>query len=108
MRKGMILIMAISCAGCVSAVSDGLDTAPEWFQKRQEELKGSNYPSLEAAVKLKEASDDSPWDKIKSDLDVAVRDLKAGDTGPVTITAEEMRAWAAQQQALVAKGEDPY
>ena len=108
MRKGMIVIMAVSCAGCVSAVSEGFDNAPEWFEERREELAGSGYPDLKTAKNLEVAAENAPWDAIEKDITIAVRQMKANDPGPVTFTEEDMRAWAAKQRALVAKGEEPY
>lgn len=104
----MILILAASCAGCVSTVSDGFENVPEWFEQRRGELAGSSYPDLKSAVKLSDETESAPWNKIEDDLTLAMRDMKRSDPGGVTITAEEMRAWASEQQALVAKGEEPY
>jgi hypothetical protein len=108
MRKGMIAILAVSCAGCVSAVSDGFDNVPEWFEERRDELNGEGYPSLKATENLKKDENSVPWSKIENDIAVGVRDLKKNDPGTVTITEAEMRAWAAKQKALVDKGEEPY
>lgn len=108
MRFSPILLLSVMTAGCTSIVSDSIDAAPEWFQERKEQLSGEGYPSFEQAAKMNADVEEAPWKVIAADLAVALKEMKAADPGPVTMTAADMRAWAAEQKALVAKGEEPY
>lgn len=107
-RFGAILLTSVCVSGCVSAVSDGFEAAPEWFQERQANFKGNDYPSFEQAAQMDEAEEVLPWKTIRSDLMQGKLAIDNANAGPVTVTSEDMRAWAAEQKALVAKGEEPY
>ena len=108
MRFALIILMAASATGCVSAVSESIDAAPEWFDARRAELSGQGYPSLKQASNLEFETGLAPWREIEQDLNIALREMKQQDPGPVTTTEADMRAWAAEQKELVAKGEEPY
>lgn len=108
MRINPIILFSILATGCTGIVSESFDAAPEWFQEKREELSGQGYPSFKQAESLMENEEEAPWGEISRDLALALRQMQAADPGPVTMTAEDMRAWANAQKALVAKGEEPY
>ncbi len=107
-RVILTTISAIALTSCVSSVGSTLDGVPAWFSERQEDLSHEGYPSLQTANALSIEDSETPWDDIRSDLVEAQAEMDANDPGPVSITAAEMRAWAAEQISLVDKGEEPY
>ena len=109
MRLVLIFAVAMGVSACQSASSIASATGPEWFETRREALAGSDYPDLERVSKQNfEANSLAPWASMQRDLARAQRAMIA-ETGPVDfVSAEEMRAWAREQQRLVAQGEEPY
>jgi hypothetical protein len=107
-RFALIIVTTGILSGCTSVVTDSLESAPEWFQSRKDELSGQGYPSIQEATKLNGKTGLAPWDKISADLAASRADMEESAPGPVNVTEAEMRAWAAAQRRLVAKGEEPY
>lgn len=108
MRYAPILVLSVFAAGCTSIVSDSLDSAPEWFKERKTELEGEGYPTFEQAAKMQQEVELAPWNEIQRDLQLVMRDMQRSAPEPVKMTAADMRAWADEQKALIAKGEEPY
>lgn len=106
-RIALALVSAMTLSGCVSAMSE-LDYVPDWFEARRESIGEQSYPSIQSARVLQTGQSGTPWRNIQRDLARAERDMRRDAPGPIRVTAEEMRAWAAQQRAIVAKGEEPY
>ncbi len=103
-----IILMSAFSAGCVSSVSDGFESAPEWFDERREQLAGEGYPSFRQVSEMQSDVETAPWRDIEKELDTAYKEIERADLGAVKVTEADMRAWAAEQKALVAKGEEPY
>lgn len=108
MTKCLILLACVPLIGCVTSLGDSLEGAPEWFEDRRAELSGEDYPDIRSAAVLEAESDLAPWREIETTLNSALSDMETEDPGPVMLTAEQMLAWAKEQSALVAKGEEPY
>ena len=106
-RIALALVSAMTLSGCVSAISE-LDYVPDWFEARLESIGEQSYPSIQSARVLQAGQTSTPWESIELNLMRARRDMRRDAPGPIRVTAEEMRAWAAKQRAIVAKGEEPY
>ena len=106
-RIAIALVSAMALSGCASAISE-LDYVPDWFEAKREGIGEPSYPSIHSASVLQSGPSETPWEDIERDLVRAERDMRRSWPGPIRVTAEEMRAWAAQQRAIVAKGEEPY
>lgn len=108
-RFGYITAFALVASSCSTILPSDEGTVPEWFETRREQIIAEGYPSLQAAAASQAAmATDAPWAQMAEELDVAQKDIESSDPGPITTTAEQMRAWVAEQKALVAKGEEPY
>lgn len=107
-RFGLIITLAGILSGCVSTVQDSIVAVPDWFESRRSELSDQGYPSIHEANKLESERNLAPWDQIRKDLEVSQAEINDFDAGPAVTTEAEMRAWAAEQRRLVAKGQEPY
>ena len=94
---------------CTTILPSDEGSVPEWFETRREQVIAEGYPSLTTAAQSQAAANaQTPWVFIARELAKAQKDLEASDPGPLNVTESQMRAWVAEQKALVAKGEEPY
>ena len=107
-RIGLTFGFVLTAAACTTTVSDSLEGAPAWFEERKADLSDEGYPPLQSALNLDAEYTNTPWGRIQRNLRNAKREMDENDPGPVTVTADEMRAWAQEQIRLVDRGEEPY
>lgn len=109
MKLPALLVLSSLASGCATtAVTDSVEAVPDWFAQRSEELAGEGYPTFDQAQVLDEDVEETPWRKVEAKLTREEKRMEREAPGPVDVTEEEMRAWVAKHQALVAKGEEPY
>lgn len=95
-------------SGCASVLPDNDVPAPAWFEAKREEAIAQGYPDIRTAIPAAAEDDSRMWNKIARQIEVARRQLERADPGPVETDEAAMRAWVAERQAIVAKGEEPY
>lgn len=105
----LISSAAVFLCSCTTILPSDEGGVPEWFETRREQVIAEGYPSLRAAAQSQAATNSqTPWSVIAGELADAQKDIEASDPGPINVTESQMRAWVAEQKALVAKGEEPY
>ncbi|MAK61863.1 MAG: hypothetical protein CMK09_12875 [Ponticaulis sp.] len=107
-RFGPAIALTVTLSGCVSVLPDNNVPAPEWFETRRAEVIAEGYPDLRTALIPVDDEDSKLWSRMAKQIEDAKEELDEAAPEPADMDEAALRAWVAEQQAIVAKGEEPY
>ena len=101
--RAMIFVTLLLAAGCTTSLdrlTDVTEAAPQWYKERRVELVGQGYPRIADVPTITQETRPGQSLDASQAATLAAFEALLDDprNAPVTETAEEMRAWAAEKR----------